>query len=449
MKTKGLFFAALWLLVGQDGTGQNVIVGGAIGPLDVVLDTNGWLPGVIIPPREAVPVRGNPAVASNGRECLVVWEETLRLPYFSQTGDPVTVRAARIRAADGVLLDPTPIALPASWSSWAPAVATDGRDFIVVWEDWTKDRSPVGHMCQFEADIHGARIRASDGAVLDTHGIPISTHERGQGSPAVAFGQESYLVVWRDSRASDCAATDIYAARVHPQNGRVLDPAGVAISRLPAIEDEPSVAFDGRQFVLVWRTPQDTLTGGNDLHAACLLPHPRRGFVPSPLPLCTSAGWRSSPRVVGAEGLSWVVWEQYQTPPAAYGQADLYAARVVGLGPHSRYDAEGFPVVVGNTSQRGPRLAALGHQVLLAWWQGGAVYGVRLRNVPLPDQDEAKFVITASADVGWQVDGAYLGLAGAGDTFIAAWIKDGDVFAARLHGRTLRVLDLPAIQITH
>ena len=71
-----------------------------------------------------------------------------------------------------------------------PASASDGTNSLVVWSDRRSGSS---------YDIYGSRV-SSTGAVLDPAGIPISTAASDQILPAVAFDGENYLVVWQDSR---------------------------------------------------------------------------------------------------------------------------------------------------------------------------------------------------------------------------------------------------------
>src|SRR6187551_2771483 len=73
------------------------------------------------------------------------------------------------------------------------AVAFGGSNYFVV---WTNYESGTG-------DIYGARV-ATDGTVLDPGpGIPISTQPAQQIEPAVAFDGTNYLVVWQDRRTDD------------------------------------------------------------------------------------------------------------------------------------------------------------------------------------------------------------------------------------------------------
>lgn len=109
----------------------------------------------------------------------------------------------------------SPGLLPAPDEQQQPAVASDGTNYFVVWED---RRNPTMW------DIYGARV-SPDGQMLDPGGIPISTNvENYQHQPSVAFDGTNYLVVWADDRDNHppTGAMHIYGARVSRQ-GVVLD----------------------------------------------------------------------------------------------------------------------------------------------------------------------------------------------------------------------------------
>jgi len=84
--------------------------------------------------------------------------------------------------------------------------------------------------------------------LIDTNGVygsDIST----QCSPSVAFDGTNYLIVWEDNRSGP---SDIYGARVD-QSGIVLDTAGIAIASTADNQYNPSVAFDGTNYLVVWQ----------------------------------------------------------------------------------------------------------------------------------------------------------------------------------------------------
>ena len=69
----------------------------------------------------------------------------------------------------------------------------------------------------------------------------------GGSEPAIAFGDENYLV-WEDDRA---ATERVYGARVTP-SGVVLDPEGIPIATGSSLQITPSVAFDGVNYMVAW-----------------------------------------------------------------------------------------------------------------------------------------------------------------------------------------------------
>lgn len=135
-------------------------------------------------------------------------------------------------------------------SQMAPAIAFDGRNYLVVWED-------CRYADQEGINIYGARV-TPQGIVLDTYGFPISRADSNQSYPAVAFGNSNYLVVWSDNRNG---YSSIYGARVSP-NGIVLDPNGILICDHGST---PAVAFDGINWFVVW---QDGRHGNLDIYGA-------------------------------------------------------------------------------------------------------------------------------------------------------------------------------------
>ncbi|MCH7760802.1 hypothetical protein IIA15_05290, partial [candidate division TA06 bacterium] len=166
----------------------------------------------------------HPAVAFDGTNYLVIWIGMLRIqePW---------IYAGRI-TPDGIPIDSSGIVV----SEWGPFdfrgspvmwrdidkpidLAFDGTQYLAVWEDIRNDGSGDN------SDIYGARI-TPDGTVLDTSGIPISTEAQNQLNPSVTFDGNNFLVIWEDYR-NDLA--DIYGTEV-TSNGIVLNPGGVLIS---------------------------------------------------------------------------------------------------------------------------------------------------------------------------------------------------------------------------
>src|SRR5262249_41502718 len=150
-----------------------------------------------------------PAVAFDGTNYLVAWED-------QRSASDLDIFGARV-AKTGALRDAAGFAISTTDSlQFNSAIAFDGTNYLVVWQD---------HRAGTDYDIYGARVTKT-GAVLDPGGIPISTAAHDQTGPKLAFDGTNYLVVWGDRRSNNA---DIYGARVST-NGTVLDPSSIPIS---------------------------------------------------------------------------------------------------------------------------------------------------------------------------------------------------------------------------
>ena len=168
---------------------------------------------------------------------------------------------------------------PAPGDQAEAAVAFDGTNYLVVWEDTRAG----GH------DIYGIRVSPS-GAVLDTGGIPISTAANDQRFPQVAFDGTNFLVVWQDARDG---TEDIYGARVSP-TGAILDPGGIPISAVSLPQYHPRLAFGGTNYLVAFEDRHHDVVG--DIYGARVS---RDGDVldPSGIPILTNWQRQFNPAV--------------------------------------------------------------------------------------------------------------------------------------------------------
>ena len=165
------------------------------------------------------------AVGFDGTNHLVVWSD-------ARGGTGQDLYGARVSKA-GVVLGSAPIVISAaSGDEVTAAVAFDGTNYLVVWQD---SRGSTGR------DVYGARV-SPDGTVLDPGGIPISTALEHQVEPAVAFDGTSYLVVWEDRRGG---FADVRGARVSP-DGSVLA-TDLVVSGASLHQTQPAVACATRR----------------------------------------------------------------------------------------------------------------------------------------------------------------------------------------------------------
>jgi hypothetical protein len=205
-------------------SGQDfTIYGRRVTQSGVPLDTSGFR---IAPLPYGFYVPFLPAIAFDGTNYLVVWQDG-------------SIHASRVTPG-GAVLDSPPILVSAGPTdgSTEPAIAFDGTDYFVVWDDWRNGTS---------LDLFAARVNR-EGRVLDSAGIAISQASLNQRYGAVAFDGVNYFIVWQDRRSGDF---DIFASRVTP-TGVVLDTGGIPVSRASDWQTEPAVAFDGTNYLVFW-----------------------------------------------------------------------------------------------------------------------------------------------------------------------------------------------------
>jgi hypothetical protein len=163
--------------------------------------------------RDNLRLQRHPAAAFGKSVYLVAWCDGTR-QADTATAD---IYCARVEAGSGKVLDPRgiPVCAAADLQEW-PAVAFDGRNFLVVWQDLRSGR---------DYDVYAARV-SEEGNVLDPGGFPVSRHAGNQARPAVGFASGNYLVAWMDAR--QYPVYGVYGARVTPE-GKVPDPDGQAL----------------------------------------------------------------------------------------------------------------------------------------------------------------------------------------------------------------------------
>ncbi|MFH0777715.1 MAG: hypothetical protein V2A71_03700 [Candidatus Eisenbacteria bacterium] len=390
-----------------------------------------------------------PAVASDGNGYLAVWSDKRSGSY--------DIYGARIDSC-GRVLDVGGILISAEVGDQNdPSVAFDGNNYFVVWSD--------GRSGPY--DIYGARV-TPEGVILDPDGIPISRACGDQVTPAVAFGNTSYLIVWSDSRVVD---SDVYGARVNP-SGAVLDPAGFPIWIDFYTTENPTLAFDGTNYLVAWETRTYSLVAalrvtaaGNIIDRSPLMfsscPEGLWGRQHSPVLTFDGTnylgGWvvgggvicvgriskaleiiDSAPIVLSARrpaaSLSLVfdgaehvaVWAENRG-----GQSyDIYAARVTPSG--QLVDPLGLLVSATPTSETGPAIAACGRNCLAIWEDGRNdtcdVYGTRVE-FPEGVLDRSGLLISTEANNQTSPQAA-----SNGSDYLVVW-KDlrtpkGDIFGA-------------------
>jgi len=148
-----------------------------------------------VPPPEfniLPPISDRPAMAFNGRDFVIVWQDN-------------GLFAVRV-GTDGTVRDAAPVRLTDQGS--APAIACSPRQCLVA---FGQGNNLQGVLLSPELAIERTTQITSAAAVA--------------GAPAVAWNGAQYWVIWPDARSSAGSARSPYGARIS-EDGSVLDPNG-------------------------------------------------------------------------------------------------------------------------------------------------------------------------------------------------------------------------------
>lgn len=160
------------------------------------------------------------AYAEKAKRWLVVWREG----YLNEATSEIW--CARV-SADGTPLDPAGLRIThGPGLKDMPRVASDGQDFLVVWEDLRNGK---------DWDVLAARVTA-EGKVLDPDGIAVAVRPRNQCRPDVGFAAGYYVVVWQEligEGEPNTAGTAyvVRAIRLH-RDGKLAEPQPIELARL-------------------------------------------------------------------------------------------------------------------------------------------------------------------------------------------------------------------------
>jgi hypothetical protein len=237
-----------------------------------------------------------------------------------------------------------------------PGIAFDGVNFLVPYFQG--------------ANIYARRISVT-GVVLDSTAISISVgNNQSVAAPSVGFDGTNYLVAWVASRSG---VYELYGARISPA-GVVLDPGGLKITTggNPKFR-MPGIAFDGMNYLMVWRTESDQIYAARVSSNLAILDSPG-GFQ-----ITGGGAYYPSAAFDGTNFL--VVWHDSRN---AVSEWDIYGARVTPQG--GVLDPGGFVICDDPQNQEHSTVGFDGANYLVAWYDWrpnndsifGSVYGARV-----------------------------------------------------------------------
>lgn len=347
------------------------IYGARVAQTGEVLDPR----GIVI--SDTIRDQSYPSVSFNGVEYFVVWQDY-------RNGADYDIYGARVQTS-GDVLDPSGIPVSAkSTRERYPNLASDGTNYLVVWEDDVWGGSPLYE----DYDITAARVDPF-GNVLDPLGITVCDDTLWQRFPSVVFGLDNYLVVWDDGSRKNA---DIWAARIDT-SGNVLDTSGVVVCSTSYLERSPAVGFDGRNYLVIWEHWWDSQEV--DILGARM---DTSGTVidSTPALVCTLAYRQRHPKLAFGDSTYLVVWRHGR-------DGDICGATVDTLGRVSPWWIDSVAITDARGWQRSPAVAFDGTNHFVVWGDDrgldGDVYGSRVKNWNVLDPEGIR--ITTWPDHKW------------------------------------------------
>lgn len=448
-----LVTASLWANDPVLGDTRYDVMGAQVGPNNQFLGE--------VPISMAVNNQRSPAVAFDGTNYLVTWQDERNDANPADSSIPCDVYMTRVSAA-GTVLDPAgvlaivPGQVPNVGDLTAAAIAFDGTNYLLAFPDF--------HANAFSSQVHGTRISKAP-AAIDASGFLISSLARAAWSPAIATDGTSYLVTWT-SYLDATQKYNVYAAIVDA-SGAVQSPGVIGIGTGPLDQGSAAAAWNGSSYLVTWDEGNSTLGVRLSSQGAVLGPS---SFVVSSTPVLTSvasdgasffvastsgaavSGVRvnaagtvldATPIVLSSaaggkgylsaafDGTDYVmVWEDHRNP-----STDIYGVRV---SPAGVVGTE-FVVSGGQKSETKPRIACNVGFCVVAWHDikngTGDVYATRLQG----DQvlDPVGILVAADAFDETQYNYSFLTLGADSQSFLVAWPdrrsgKSSDIYGSWL-----------------
>jgi hypothetical protein len=369
-------------------------------------------------------VQSMPVIAADGTNSLVLWRD---VPTGSIMGN-------RVRASDGAVLDGD--GFPVHASTGPATVAFDGTNYLVVWEEGGTRA------------LMGTRIRPSDHQILDPAGLPIAQAPQFVGAnwaPRLTFDGTHHVVIWRNQGANGLfASARLFAARIKPDTGQVVDTAGILVDDRPGQESYGSlqgIAAGGGRLFAAWNRQREGQSEFNkflqDVYGRFL--DPATGAVAGPsVVVSRSSGIQYKPSASFDGDVHLVTWHEWN--------GDRFAVRAARVSQQGTVlDPAGLAVSGASTkSQLHPQAASNGSNHLVVWGDGTGLRAMRIRGSDGMVLDPGGVAVPATTGVGYG-DRPSFGVASDGNDYLLAWAQSSasviKVRATRIRGSDGAFLD--------
>lgn len=229
-----------------------------------------------------------PAVTFADQNYFVAW-----LDPASQTRN-ASVNVARVDT-QGIVLD-NGVFLGAG--DRHPDIAFDGDRCLVVWSE----------------ELHGVMGRYVNAACLpEGPPIEITLTQGSSTQPVVEFGTPNYLVVWADF-CSTGISLDVFGQLLSPYGQLIGD--RILIADGGSVQDHPTLAFDGNDFMVVWVEDANKIYGR--YLAASGTPVGDKFLISNNTPY-----ERQYPSVAAGTDNYLIAWSEYRDDFDVYGNLDV------------------------------------------------------------------------------------------------------------------------------
>lgn len=184
------------------------------------------------------------ASAFDGTNYVVVWTD--------RRSANSAVYAARVNPF-GLVLDPAGVLLSSSAVEQKdPTIAWNGSMYLVAWAEGSS----------LDSDIKGVRLMPNM-TVIDATPLIIGTGDNAQYAPQVAWNGTNFMVVWSDTKAGTLTnQIDITGVRVNPVTG--VDSTGpIGICTDSRDQFAPAISSNGSTWLVAWQDQRETTVVGS------------------------------------------------------------------------------------------------------------------------------------------------------------------------------------------
>ncbi|MBA7658546.1 hypothetical protein ES703_66502 [subsurface metagenome] len=345
----------------------------------------------------------NPNIAFDGIRYAVIWQDNRNSSY--------DIYGVRVDTS-GVVIDSSAIGIVCMNSDLKyPKIVFIGEIYLLTWEDYR-----TGY-----PDIYGARVDTSV-VLLDSIGIPISTHFNEEFHPSVAFDGLNFLIVWSE------ADSGIYGARLDT-TGLLIDSTGINVSSTVCPQWHPSCSFDGRNYFVVWqdeRTATDYNIYGVRVDTTSAI------IDPIPIPISTEVVNQQFCKVAFSPVNYFVVWQDDRF-------SNIYGTRIDTTGVV--LDPSGFTVGGGPWKQESPSITFGAENYFVVWHDrrnvsGIGIYGTRVST-------SGTVLNPSGIQISYVQDYVelYPTIAFNGENYLVVWYRLGGLLYAALMDTSGQVID--------